>query len=124
MAGLIGVRRADHRHAITNLYAPEHLSIQTDFPRKLLARIHNAGAIMLGANTPVAVGDYYAGPNHTLPTGRRARFSSPLTAEDFRKVTSVLYYTSERLQREANDIMTFANTEELQAHARSIEVRL
>ncbi|MBI2425654.1 MAG: histidinol dehydrogenase [Candidatus Hydrogenedentes bacterium] len=121
---LIRTRNMDEAVAITNLYAPEHLSIQADFPRKLLEKIHNAGAIMVGANTPVAVGDYYAGPNHTLPTGRKARFSSPLTAEDFRKVTSVLYYTSERLQREANDIMTFANTEELQAHARSIEVRL
>ena len=78
---------------------------------------------MLGAMTPVAVGDYYAGPNHILPTGRKARFSSPLTAEDFRKTTSVLYYSKERLQKDAADIRAFAEAEELQAHARSIEVR-
>ena len=109
---------------LTNLIAPEHLSIQTVNPRETAAEIKNAGAMMLGAMTPVAVGDYFAGPNHILPTNRRARFSSPLTAEDFRKVTSILYYSQERLQRDAQDIMTLANTEELQAHARSIEVRL
>jgi len=73
--------------------------------------------------TPVAVGDYYAGPNHILPTGRRARFASPLTAEDFRKVSSILYFSAERLKAVSEDIQEFANAEGLQAHARSVEVR-
>jgi len=117
-------RDADEAIALTNLFAPEHLSIQTADPRATAARITDAGAMMLGAHTPVAVGDYYAGPNHILPTNRRARFSSPLTAEDFRKVTSVLHYSEARLQAEGADIMRFAGVEELQAHARSVEVRI
>lgn len=120
---IIQVRKLEEAIALTNLYAPEHLSIQTEFPQKIANKIMNAGAIMLGAMTPVAVGDYYAGPNHILPTRRRARFSSPLTAEDFRKVSSILYYSKERLQRDAEDIITLARAEELQAHARSVEVR-
>lgn len=117
-------RTMDEAITLTNLMATEHLSIQTEFPRRVADQIQNAGAMMLGAMTPVAVGDYYAGPNHILPTGRRARFSSPLTAEDFRKVTSILYYSEERLRTQADDIIEFANTEELQAHARSIAVRV
>jgi len=120
---VILVRDLDDAVALTNLIAPEHLSIQVEFPRKVADRIANAGAMMLGGMTPVAAGDYYAGPNHILPTGRRARFSSPLTAEDFRKVTSILYYSAERLRREAEDIIQFAETEELYAHARSVAVR-
>lgn len=120
---LIQTRTMQEAIDLTNLYAPEHLSVQVEYPRTLVDKIKHAGAMMLGAMTPVAVGDYYAGPNHILPTGRKARFSSPLTAEDFRKVTSVLYYSKERLQKDAADIRAFAETEELQAHARSIEVR-
>jgi histidinol dehydrogenase len=120
---LIQTRSMQEAIDLTNLYAPEHLSVQVEYPRNLVDKIKHAGAIMLGAMTPVAVGDYYAGPNHILPTGRKARFSSPLTAEDFRKVTSVLYYSKERLQKDAADIRAFAEAEELQAHARSIEVR-
>lgn len=121
---IIVTRSMDEAIEITNLIAPEHLSVQTEYPHKTADRIDHAGAMMLGAFTPVAVGDYYAGPNHILPTNRRARFSSPLTAEAFRKVTSVLYYSQERLRKDAEDIVTLANVEELQAHARSIEVRL
>jgi len=120
---LIQTRTLDEAVDLTNLYAPEHLSVQVEYPRNMVDRIKHAGAMMLGPMTPVAVGDYYAGPNHILPTGRKARFSSPLTAEDFRKVTSVLYYSRERLERDAADIRTFAEAEELQAHAWSIEVR-
>ncbi len=120
---LIQTRTMQEAIDLTNLYAPEHLSVQVEYPRNLVDKIKHAGAIMLGAMTPVAVGDYYAGPNHILPTGRKARFASPLTAEDFRKVTSVLYYSKERLQKDAADIRAFAEAEELQAHARSIEVR-
>ncbi len=121
---VIVTRDLDEAVELTNLYAPEHLSVQVERPLLVADKIKNAGAMMLGDMTPVAVGDYYAGPNHILPTGRRARFSSPLTAEDFRKVTSVLYYTKERLAREAADIETFATAEELEAHARSIAVRV
>lgn len=120
---IILVRNMDEAVTLTNLFAPEHLSIQTVFPRKVADQITNAGAMMLGAMTPIAAGDYYAGPNHILPTGRRARFSSALTAEDFRKVTNVLYYSKERLQRDAEDILALAGLEGLQAHARSVEVR-
>ncbi|MCF6286005.1 MAG: histidinol dehydrogenase [Candidatus Hydrogenedentes bacterium] len=120
---LIQTRTMDEAVELTNLYAPEHLSIQVEYPRNFVDKIKHAGAMMLGAMTPVAVGDYYAGPNHILPTGRKARFSSPLTAEDFRKVTSILYYSKERLKNDADDIRAFAEAEELQAHARSIEVR-
>lgn len=110
--------------ALTDLAAPEHLSIQTEYPRRTADRITHAGAIMLGPFTPVAVGDYYAGPNHILPTNRRARFSSPLTAESFRKVTSILQYSEARLRAQAEDIIAFAEVEQLQAHAKSIAVRM
>ena len=108
---------------LTNLYAPEHLSVQVQYPRRVAEKIVHAAAIMLGDMTPVAVGDYYAGPNHILPTGRRARFASPLTAEDFRKVSSILYFSADRLKASGEDIKDFANAEGLHAHARSIEVR-
>ena len=121
---VILVRDLGEAIALTNLYAPEHLNIQTEHPRRVADQITNAGAIMIGNHTPVAVGDYYAGPNHILPTGRRARFASPLSAEDFRKVSSILYYSAERLRNHGDDIQVFANVEELQAHARSIAVRL
>lgn len=121
---IVIVRELDEAIALANLMAPEHLSIQTESPRQVFDRIENAGAVMLGAMTPIAVGDYFAGPNHILPTGRRARFSSPLTAEDFRKVTSVLSYSEARLRRDAADIRRLAETEELTAHARAVEVRL
>lgn len=121
---IIVTRGLDEAVALTNLIAPEHLSIQTSDPRAVSERIVNAGAIMIGGMTPVAAGDYFAGPNHILPTGRRARYQSPLTAEDFRKVTSILEYSPERLRAEAADIQAFAEAESLTAHARSIEVRL
>ena len=117
------VRSMDEAIELTNLYAPEHLNIQTADARAIGGRIVNAGAIMLGPMTPVAVGDYYAGPNHILPTGRRARFASPLTAGDFRKITSILEYSEARLARDGADIEAFAAAEGLDAHARSIAVR-
>lgn len=122
-AAIFVTRDLDEAVDLANLIAAEHLSIQTADPRAVADRIRNAGAIMIGAHTPVAVGDYYAGPNHILPTGRQARFSSPLTAEAFRKVSSIIHYTPERLRASADDITRFAYTEELQAHAWSVEVR-
>ena len=118
------VRNLDEAAEIANTIAPEHLSIQTASPKKVFAKIKNAGAAMLGAMTPVAVGDYFAGPNHILPTGRRARFASPLTAEAFRKVTSIISYSAERLRRDADDIRRLAEAEGLEAHARAVEIRL
>ena len=120
----IVVRDMEEAVRLSDLIAPEHLSIQTEFPRKVSDKVRNAGAVMLGASTPVAVGDYYAGPNHILPTGRRARFSSPLTAEDFRKVTSIIGYSQERLRHDAEDICMLARAEGLEAHAAAVEVRL
>jgi histidinol dehydrogenase len=123
--GLIIVTRdRNEAIALTNLYAPEHLSIQTESPQAVAEKIDHAGAIMLGSMTPVSVGDYYAGPNHILPTRRQARFASPLTAEDFRKVTSILSYSKERLEQDADDIVRLATAEGLEAHARAVQVRL
>ncbi len=121
---IIITRSLDEAVELADLYAPEHLSIQVEYPMRLVDRIGNAGAIMVGDMTPVAAGDYYAGPNHILPTGRRARFSSPLSAEDFRKVSSVLYYTRDRLRKDADDIRAFAEAEGLDAHARAVQVRI
>lgn len=120
---VIIVRDLDEAARISDLIAPEHLSIQTEYPTKVFDAIRNAGAAMLGGMTPVAVGDYYAGPNHILPTGRRARFASPLTVEDFRKVTSIISYSRERLLKDADDIVRFAQAEQLTAHANAVEMR-
>lgn len=109
--------------AMVNAMAPEHLSLQVAEPLAIFASISNAGAVMLGAGTPVAVGDYYAGPNHILPTDRRARFASPLTAEDFRKVTNYISYSPERIGKDGPDIRLLAEAERLTAHARAVELR-
>lgn len=108
---------------LANAIACEHLSIQTADPRAFLDAVPNAGCAVLGAGTSVAVGDYFAGPNHTLPTNRKARFSSPLNAEDFRKVTSIIAYSPEALRRDAPDIIRLATAEALTAHARAVEIR-
>ena len=107
-----------------NEMAPEHLELLTEDPFQDLHRVRNAGAIFLGPNTPEAVGDYYAGPNHTLPTSGCARFSSPLGVQDFIKTSSVLSYSEERLQREGPAIIRFAEEEKLFAHAESVRVRM
>ena len=109
--------------AIANEIAPEHLEICTDAPFDLLNRIHNAGSVFLGRSCPEALGDYFAGPNHTLPTGGTARFSSPLSVDDFIKKYSFTYYTADALNKAADDIACFAETEGLSAHARSVLVR-
>ena len=104
--------------------APEHLELAVKEPFELLKKVHNAGAVFLGYNTPEPVGDYYAGPNHTLPTGGTAKFSSPLGVEDFIKTTQYVYYTREKLSESADDIVMFANSEGLTAHAQSVSVRI
>lgn len=106
-----------------NVIAPEHLEIQVDNAFDLLGSITNAGAIFLGKWTPEAVGDYVAGPNHTLPTGGTARFSSPLSVDEFMKKSSVIQYSPQALMRDADAIATIAQHEGLWAHARSVEMR-
>ena len=107
-----------------NEFAPEHLEVLTKQPFEDLHRIRNAGAIFLGPNTPEAVGDYFAGPNHTLPTSGCAKFSSPLGVQDFVKTSSVISYSAERLQLQGEQIIRFAEEEELFSHAEAIRVRL
>lgn len=105
-------------------FAPEHLQIQCgDKSRQLADRITNAGAIFIGPYTPVAVGDYWAGPSHTLPTGTRAKFSSALTSNDFVKSISIVEYSKEQLARSAEDIIRLAEVEGLHAHAESVRIR-
>lgn len=109
---------------LCNQYAPEHLELAVKEPFKLLEKVKNAGSVFLGYNTPEAVGDYYAGANHTLPTSGTARFASPLSVDDFMKSTQYVYYTDEALKGAASDIMTFAQSEGLGGHAESVAVRL
>lgn len=106
-----------------NALAPEHLHVQTRDPESFSDEIHHAGAIFLGPFTPVAVGDYAAGPSHVLPTGGTARFSSGLNANDFRKRTSIMRFTRNGLKEIAPDVIFLAKTEGLTAHAASVEVR-
>ena len=108
---------------IANGIAPEHLEICVDEPFKYLDKIRNAGSIFLGRYCPEALGDYFAGPNHTLPTSGTARFSSPLSVDDFVKKTQYTYYTKDALKKVAYDVAYFAEKEGLSAHARSATVR-
>jgi histidinol dehydrogenase len=109
---------------IANLHAPEHLELIVSKPERVLEQITNAGVVFLGPDTPNSVGDYMAGANHILPTGGRARFASPLTTEDFRKVTNVVKYSARRLRNEADDIINIAELEGLTAHADAVRIRL
>ncbi len=106
-----------------NDFAPEHLEICTRNPMELLGRVDNAGSVFLGNYSPEPVGDYYAGPNHVLPTGGTARFSSPLSVDTFLKKSGFLYYTKDALSRSAEDIETLARAEGLTAHANAVRVR-
>jgi histidinol dehydrogenase len=106
-----------------NIIAPEHLEVCVDDPFGVLNEIKNAGSIFLGKNVPEALGDYFAGPNHTLPTSGTARFSSPLGVDDFVKKSSFIYYTRDALGTVAPRIADFAEREGLHAHARSVTIR-
>ena len=106
-----------------NELAPEHLELVTDDPESLLPLVKNAGSVFLGRYCPESLGDYLAGPNHTLPTGGTARFSSPLGVDDFIKKTQFLSYTKEALSEVAEEIAVFARAEGLEAHARAALVR-
>ena len=108
---------------IANEIAPEHLELCVENPFDLLDSVRNAGSVFMGRNCPEALGDYFAGPNHTLPTGGSARFSSPLSVDDFVKKTQFTYYTGAALEKVADKVAYFARKEGLTAHARSALVR-
>ena len=108
---------------LANELAPEHLELSVDAPFDYLDRIQNAGSVFLGRYSCESLGDYYAGPNHTLPTMGTARFSSPLGVDDFVKKSSFTYYTRPALLRAADDVALFAESEGLHAHARAVTIR-
>ena len=108
---------------VSNRIAPEHLELMVDNPFEYLDKITNAGSVFLGRYCPEALGDYYAGPNHTLPTSGTARFSSPLSVDDFIKKTQYTYYTQEALAEVYEDVVYFAKKEGLDAHANSAKIR-
>ena len=109
---------------IANEIAPEHLELCVDNPFDYLDSIRHAGSVFMGKNCPEALGDYFAGPNHTLPTSGTAKFSSPLSVDDFVKKTQYTYYTKDALKKVAKDIEYFAKKEGLTAHAKSAVIRL
>ena len=121
---LILARDAEEACRLANLIAPEHLHIATDDAETLLELIPNAGAVFLGNYSPVALGDYVAGPSHVLPTGGTARFASGLSANDFLRTGSVIHFTREGLQAVAKDVQMMADKEGLTAHRASVDVRL
>jgi histidinol dehydrogenase len=121
---LVLARSSREAVACVNLLAPEHLHIATREPESLLERIDHAGAVFLGHFTPVALGDYVAGPSHVLPTGGTARFASGLSANDFLRRSSVLAFTREGLAQMADDVRRLADKEGLTAHRASVDVRL
>lgn len=117
------VKDMDQAIEIVNAIAPEHLELCVENPKQWVPSIQNAGAIFLGNYSPEPLGDYFAGPNHVLPTGGTARFFSPLNVGDFIKRTSLIYYTEETLKNCWEDVATFAEAEELCAHANAMKVR-
>lgn len=122
-----GIILADSMHEcvrLCNRLAPEHLGLHVQNAWDMLGRIKNAGAIFLGAYSPETVGDYWAGPNHILPTNGSARFFSPLRAEDFLKTSSVISFTKKAMVKHGDKIVTFANSEGLGAHANAIKKRI
>ena len=121
---IISVKDIDAAVALANEIAPEHLEVMTENPMEVLPGIRNAGAIFLGPWTPEALGDYAAGPNHTLPTGGTARFFSPLGVYDFMKRSSVLSFSKEGFRELAETVKTLAEIEGLSGHGNTITVRL
>ncbi|PIO48135.1 MAG: histidinol dehydrogenase [[Chlorobium] sp. 445] len=123
-AAIILVKNLDEACEVANLLAPEHLEVQTASPWELMPKLKHAGAIFLGEYSSEPVGDYFAGPNHTLPTSGTARFFSALSTRDFLKRTSIIQYSKTRLMKTGKDIAAFADAEELDAHAEAIRIRL
>jgi histidinol dehydrogenase len=121
---LVLTRDLDEAVAIANALAPEHLELQVGDPFRLLPRVRHAGAIFLGRHTPEVIGDYVAGPNHVLPTGGTARFSSALGVEDFVTRSSLIHYSTKGLREARPHVGELARVEGLQAHGAAAEVRL
>jgi len=121
---IVLVRDLEEAVDLANEIAPEHLELEVKHPRALLARVKNAGAVFLGHYSPEALGDYVAGPNHVLPTGGTARFSSPLALEDFVKKTSLIDYSKEGLRRAKEQVIQIASMEQLEGHWKAVEVRM
>ncbi|MDA8414183.1 MAG: histidinol dehydrogenase [Desulfobacteraceae bacterium] len=121
---IIVAETLDEVIAFSNRIAPEHLELAVADPFAILSQITNAGAIFMGHWTPEAAGDYLAGPNHTLPTGGTARFFSPLSVDDFVKKSSIVYFSKDGLQRLGEDIVRIAALEGLEAHGKSVSIRL
>ena len=113
----------DYAVELANDFAPEHLEVMMENPMEYIGKLDNAGSVFLGAYAPEPLGDYYAGPNHVLPTSGTARFFSPLGVDAFIKKSSYIYYTQDALRNAKNDIVLLANREGLTAHANSILVR-
>lgn len=122
--GLILCRDETEAVELADRFAPEHLHLSTRDPWRLLDRVQNAGAIFLGHHTPVAVGDYVAGPSHVLPTGGTARFANGLCSIDFLKRSSLISYDRQALESAADDLRLLAATEGLTAHSASVDIRL
>ncbi|MBP7100445.1 MAG: histidinol dehydrogenase, partial [Leptotrichiaceae bacterium] len=120
---IIIVNNIEEAIYVSNFVAPEHLELAVENPFELLPKIKNAGSIFMGHNTPEPLGDYLAGPNHTLPTSGTAKFSSPLSVDDFIKKSSILYYSKEALEKVKDKVIKFAESEGLDAHAKSIYKR-
>ncbi|NQU17243.1 MAG: histidinol dehydrogenase [Candidatus Saganbacteria bacterium] len=117
------VNSLDGAVELANLVAPEHLEIMVADPQEILDKVRNAGAIFIGPYSPVALGDYMAGPNHTLPTAGTARFSSPLTVYDFLKHQSIIGYSKDALRNDRDSAVTLAEVEGMDAHAKAFEAR-
>ncbi|MDD4413570.1 MAG: histidinol dehydrogenase, partial [Oscillospiraceae bacterium] len=122
--GIIVCRNMDEAIDFSNQLAPEHLEVMCENPMGYLGRLDNAGSVFLGKYSPEPLGDYYAGPNHVLPTSGTARFFSPLSVDSFIKKSSFISYNQNALETAAKDIITLAEEEGLDAHANSIRVRL
>ncbi len=123
-SAIIVAEGLDEACDFSNRIAPEHLELAVDNPFELLPRIRHAGAIFMGHNTPEAMGDYLAGPNHTLPTGGTARFHSPLCVDDYVKYSSIINVSRKGLERLGEEVIHLCNLEGLEAHARTVALRL
>lgn len=120
---IIKTENLEEAFYISNEIAPEHLELEIENPFEYISKVENAGAVFLGKYTPEPVGDYFAGPNHVLPTNMTAKFYSPLSVDDFIKKTSIVYYPKELLLSEADHIIKLAKIEGLTAHANSVRIR-
>ena len=122
--GALVVKDLEDAITLANEYAPEHLCLLVEEPKKLIPSIVNAGGIFVGESSPEVLGDYTAGPSHIMPTGGSARFSSPLSVLDFLKITSIVEFDSHELYRQGPYASELARAEGLTGHARSIDMRI